>query len=67
MGIFGNGSKPGAGSGCSKCDYCGTRLNSDESNRLPHIGSSPLMTHNRYFCSPGCLRNWRDQYQYNGD
>ncbi len=67
MGLFGFGSRPGKGHTCDQCDYCNRGLSRSDSDRLPHIGNSAIMNHNRYFCSVECLKAWRDQYQYYGD
>jgi hypothetical protein len=64
MGLWGSGKLPGKGHSGKRCDYCRTDISNRDSNNLPNIGNSVLMGHNRYFCSSECMRNWRDQHNY---
>lgn len=63
MGLLGNGNLPGKGNSGKKCDYCGTKMTPSDATKGSHIGKSPIMGHNRYFCSSRCMRNWKDEHQ----
>ncbi len=64
MGLLGSGSKPGKGNSGKKCDYCGSSMDVIKAQKGPHIGNSAIMGHNRYFCCPDCMKNWKEQYNY---
>lgn len=62
MGMLGNGNLPGKGHSGKKCDYCNAIIEPEFLNDLPKIGKSPIMGHNRYFCSNRCHHNWNQKY-----
>lgn len=53
---------PGYGYAGEKCDYCGSHMNSSSATSVPHLGGSVDMSHNRYFCTSRCLKNWKSEH-----